>query len=155
MAGGRPSKLPVAEERILEGVRAGCYPEQAAQEAGVSPSALYAWKARGEKESDGPYHRFLLRLRQAEAEAELNAVKIVRSAIEDGDWRAALALLERRFPDRWRRQQTSQLVGPDGGPLQAEQLLRVDVSRLSREELELVRTLYDRAAASPGEERGW
>jgi hypothetical protein len=150
MAGGRPSKLPVAEERILEDIRAGCYPEQAAQAAGVSPSTLYAWKAKGEKESDGPYRRFLLRLRQAEAEAELKAVKVMRSAIEDdGDWKAALAFLERRFPGRWRRQQTNELVGPGGGPLLAEQLSRLDVSKLSDAELELMRTLYERALSEP------
>lgn len=153
MAGGRPSKLPFAEKAICDAIRAGCHQEQAAQAAGISASTLYAWKALGEKESDGPYRRFLLKLRQAEAEAELNAVKVLRSAIEDeGDWKAALALLERRFPSRWRRQQTNELVGPGGGPLQTEQLLRLDTSRLSIEDLELVKALYDRASSDPEHE---
>jgi hypothetical protein len=148
VAGGRPSKLPFAEKAICDAIRAGCYQEQAAQAAGISASTLYAWKALGEQESDGPYRRFLLNLRQAEAEAELNAVKILRRAIEDeGDWKAALALLERRFPGRWRRRQTNELVGPGGGPLQTEQVLRLDTSRLSIEDLELVKALYDRAAS--------
>ena len=153
MAGGRPSKLPFAEETIFAAIRAGCYPEQAAQAAGISPSTLYAWKARGENESEGPYRRFLLKLRQAEAEAELTAVAILRSAIEDeSDWKAALAFLERRFPARWRRQQTNELVGPGGGPLQTEQLLGLNTSQFSIEDLELVQTLFDRAAGVPDQE---
>lgn len=153
MAGGRPSKLPFAEEAIFAAIRAGCYPEQAAQAAGIAPSTLYAWKARGEKESDGPYHRFVLKLRQAEAEAEVSAVKILHSAIEDErDWKAAVTFLERRFPARWRRQQASELTGPGGGPVQAEQVLRLDQSRFKDEELELIVALYERALPEPTQE---
>jgi hypothetical protein len=136
----------------LAAIRAGCGPEQAAQAAGIAPSTLYAWKALGEQESDGPYRRLLLKMRQAEAEAELSAVKVLRSAIEDdGDWKAALAYLERKHPERWRLRQTSELVGPGGGPLQAEQLTGLDTSRLKDEELELVRAVFRRALASPEE----
>jgi hypothetical protein len=147
MTGGRPSKLPVSEKRILADIRAGCFPEQAAQAAGVSPSAFYAWKARGQRESDGPYHRFVRNLRQAEAEAERNAVNILRSAIEDdGDWKAALAFLERRYPGRWRRHQTNELVGPDGGPIQTESTPALDLSRLNDRELKQLKRLYERAS---------
>ena len=152
MAGGRPSKLPFAEEAILAAIRAGCGPEQAAQAAGIAPSTLYAWKALGQQESDGPFRRFFLRVRQAEAEAELSAVKVLRSAIEDdGDWKAALAYLERRHPERWRRRETNELVGPGGGPLQTE-LTGLDTSRLTDEELELVRAVFRRAIAVPEHE---
>ncbi len=151
MAGGRPSKLPRAGQ-ILAGIRAGCYPEQAAQAAGVSASTFYAWKARGEREKTGRYRDFLEELRKAEAEAERNAVEIWRSAIDDeGDWRAAQAFLERRFRDRWGRHQTSELVGPGGGPLQAEQRLRFDASKLGEEDLELMRALSERALVDPDE----
>jgi hypothetical protein len=146
MSSGRPSKLPEAQAPILEAIRAGCYAEQAAEAAGVSKSSLYAWKARGERESRGVYHDFAVELRKAEAEAELSAVRIVRSAIEnEADPKIALAFLERRFPKRWRRQQTNELVGPDGGPIQTEQSPSLDLSRLSNEELADLRRLYERA----------
>jgi hypothetical protein len=153
MSGGRPSKLPDSKELILEAIRAGCYAEQAAEAAGVSKSSFYAWQARGERESEGIYHDFVVELRKAEAEAELSAVRIVRSAIEDElNPRIALAFLERRFPKRWRRHQTSELVGRDGGPIQTEQSPPLDLSRLSNEELAELRRLYERAA--PESDRG-
>src|SRR5438876_6179573 len=121
MPGGRPSKCPGAKGQILAGIRAGLFPEQASVAAGVSAAAYYSWKSRGEREPSGEYHDFVEELRKAEAEAERNAVEIWRRAIDDdGDWRAAQAFLERRFPDRWRRRQTNELVGADGGPIQTE-----------------------------------
>jgi hypothetical protein len=62
------------------------------------------------------------------------------------DWRAALAYLERRHPGRWRRQQTTELVGRDGGPIRAHHTTGIDLSRLSDEELALLEELAGRAA---------
>ena len=46
----------------------------------------------------------------------------------------------------WERE-TNEIVGPGGGPLQAEQLLRIDPSRFRDEELELIRSLWERGVA--------
>lgn len=61
-----------------------------------------AVKACGPLPSERPYLEFLEAATRASADAELHAVGRLVSAMKD-DWRAALAYLERRYPDRWRR----------------------------------------------------
>ncbi|HET7354039.1 MAG TPA: hypothetical protein VFJ11_08360 [Gaiellaceae bacterium] len=107
--------------------------------------------ARGEREASGLYRDFVEALRGAEAEAEVQAVLVLRQAMGYDNWRPALAYLERKHPERWRRHQTNEIVGPGGGPLQAEQLLRIDPSRFSDAELEQIRTLWERAVAEEEE----
>ena len=47
----RPTKLTVeVRDRIVAAIRAGNYPEAAAQAAGISPSTFYRWLGRGELE---------------------------------------------------------------------------------------------------------
>lgn len=140
---GRPTKLtPQTTERIVQAIKAGNYAEPACRSAGISPSSYYRWLERGEHEPDGIYHDFAAAIRQAEADAEVHAVALLRRAMPN-DWRAALAYLERRYPNRWRRHTTTELSGPGGGPIQTE---TVDLSRLSTDELEQLHALYARAS---------
>lgn len=50
------------------------------------------------------------------------------------DWRAAMTILERRFPEDWGKRDRVEVSGPDGGPVQVEaaavQALREKVDRL-------------------------
>lgn len=89
-------------------------------------------------ESSGVYYEFTEAIHRAEAEAEVHAVAILRRAMGE-DWRAALAYLERRYPSRWRRHQTTEVVAKD-----QEEVL--DLSRLSDEELKLLEELNARAS---------
>ena len=92
----RPTKLtPDRKDRIVKAMGAGNYLEAAARSAGVHPSTVYRWLERAEQEAEGLYRDFAEDVRRAEAEAEVHAVAIVRRAMS-GDWRAALAYLERR-----------------------------------------------------------
>ena len=143
---GRPTKLSdEVRERIVQAIRAGNYADAAAQSAGISPSTYYRWMARGEQEASGAFHAFREAVVRAEAEAEVHAVAIVRRAMGD-DWRAAVAYLERRYPARWRRRQTTELTGPDGGPIRTHSSSGLDLSKLSDEELALLEELSARAA---------
>lgn len=45
-------------------------------------------------------------VKEAEAEAEMDAIRIVENHMED-NWQAAMTYLERRFPERWRRRETT------------------------------------------------
>jgi hypothetical protein len=142
----RPTKLtPQVRDRILQGVRAGNHVEPSARAAGIAPSTYYSWLARGEREAVGIYRVFLEEVRRAEAEAEVHAVAILRRAMT-GDWRAALAYLERRHPARWRRHQSTELTGKDGGPIRTEHGSGLDLSKLSDEELRQLEELCERAA---------
>jgi hypothetical protein len=62
--------------------------------AGVDPSSLTRWTEHS--------NAVLQRVQSAEAEAEAAAVQCLAQAIRAGSWRAALALLERRFSSEWR-----------------------------------------------------
>jgi len=140
----RPTKLtPERRERILKALRAGNYRDPAARSAGVHPSTLYRWLERADQEAEGPYRDFAEEVHRAEAEAEVHAVAIIRKAMTD-DWRAAMALLERRHPEHWRRGETRELTGPGGGAIRTERAL--DLTKLSDEELKLLEDLRERAA---------
>jgi transposase len=141
----RPTKLtPETRDRILQALRAGNHAEAACRAAGIATSTSYSWLDRGEREPDALYGAFAEAVRRAEAEAEVHAVAVVRRAMAD-DWRAALAYLERRHPARWRRQQVTELVGADGGPIRSASEL--DLTKLSDEDLRLLEEVHARAAA--------
>jgi transposase len=140
----RPTKLTEkVHERILQAIRAGNYVESAAVAAGIAPSTFYRWLERGRVESGGIYHALEEDVRRAEAEAEVHAVAVIRKAMP-GDWRAAMAYLERRHPARWRRRESRELTGPDGGAIRTAASL--DLTKLTDEELCFVEELRKRAA---------
>lgn len=69
-----------------------------------------------------PEHQVLMvelvdELARAEAEAELRLVTIL-SAAAPTDWRAAVALLARRHPERWMERSATELTGAAGGPIE-------------------------------------
>src|SRR5947207_179013 len=113
----RPSKLTdEVSERICRAVRAGNYPARAARSCGIAESTFYRWMEEGRGAERGPYRDFYEAVRDAEAEGEVHAVAILRKEMMS-DWRAALALLERRHPERWRRRERREhLAGADERP---------------------------------------
>lgn len=131
---GRADKLtPETQKKILDAVRAGAYMEQAAHHAGINQATLYRWLERGAGD-DAParFREFREALTRARADAEVGAVAALRRAMPD-DWRAAAFFLERSFPVRWRRRDSHEHTGPDGGPVR---ITDVDLSRLPAEDLE-------------------
>jgi hypothetical protein len=113
---GAPTKLTdelrVAVERDLA---AGVPVAVAAQSAGVGRRTLHRWLDRGLVVRRGlaaaaePGPTLDERLDQAEEPL----VAIIVAAAKRGSWQAALALLERRWPDRWARPPRRQ---PETGP---------------------------------------
>jgi transposase len=105
---GRPDKLTdELKARLLEAVRAGVPVEVAAEYAGISRSTYYRWLSLAEE--DDRFRAFRDEVRTAEAEAEVHATATLRKAMGD-DWRAALAYLERRHPERWGRRRAEELT---------------------------------------------
>ena len=141
----RPSKLTdEVQDRIVRAIRAGNYAEAACHSAGISSSTFYRWMTRGDAEA-GAYRVFREAVLQAEAEAEVHAVAIIRRAMTD-DWRAAMAYLERRYPSRWRRHQTTELTGE----LRSHHA-EPDFSQLSDDDLATLEELTRRAGdVDPG-----
>lgn len=122
----RPTKLTrEVHERIVAAIRAGNYAEPAARSAGISEATYYRWMERGEKASTGIHRDFVDAVRRAEADAEVEAVARLRKAMPD-NYRACLEYLERRYPKRWRRHQSTELSGPDGGPVSISEAMFED-----------------------------
>ncbi len=90
---GKPNMTPEQERTLLQQVQLGQYPTQAARKVGLAPSAVSMRKARDLV--------FRAAIEAAEAGLELGLVAKIHKAAADGDWKAALAILERRFPERW------------------------------------------------------
>jgi transposase len=108
----RPSKLTdEVEARICDALRLGYPHEAAAAAAGITARTYYSWKSKGEKGDGDRYVQFLHAAKKAEAEGEGALVLDVRKWAAK-DWRAAMTLLERRWPERWARR----IMRPEDGP---------------------------------------
>lgn len=117
---GRPTKLtPERHKQIVDLVRAGNYPEIAAQAAGINAATYYRWMQKGE-DGTAPYGEFREAIKEAQGTAEAHAVAIIRKAALDGTWQAAAWFLERSKAERWRRKENVELTGKDGGPVRQQ-----------------------------------
>lgn len=119
---GRPTRLtPETMSRVLNAIRSGAFLNAAAAYAGVRPSTLYGWWKRGREAKSGRYRELSDGIERALADSELRATYAVVKAFEQGEWRAALAYLSKRFPTRWSDRQTVDVRGSGaGGALQHE-----------------------------------
>lgn len=109
---GRPRSVVTAEieDAILRTVRLGLHADRAAQAHAVSPSTLRAHRRRNPD--------FATRLKEAEAAAEQTFLSRILQHTER-QWTAAAWMLERRWPQRWRRRDGEQVevrVGKAAGP---------------------------------------
>jgi transposase len=103
---GRPTKLnDQVQEAIVTAVRAGNYVETAASAAGISVQTFYNWMERGEadkdQDRDSPFVGFFEAVEKAKAESEKIDLDHIAKAAGEGSWQAAAWRLERRFPDKW------------------------------------------------------
>lgn len=92
--------------------------------AGVSASAYSKWIDRGRKDEEkgltpdeSVYVLLLHETTRAKARAEVRLGGIITKAAEK-DWRAALAILERRNSKDWAKRNKHELLGEDGGPVE-------------------------------------
>lgn len=87
-----PDMTPEQERSFLQMLQLGQYQSEAARKLGFSPTTISMRKARRPE--------FRAAVEAAEAGLELGLVaQLVKAA--SSDWRAALMMLERRFPERW------------------------------------------------------
>ena len=134
---GQPSLLtPATAKRICDLVRAGNFPETAAQACGVDRTTMLGWLREGgairrRLGVNAPTARlsehrralvdFSTELDKAFGEAEARDVILVGRSAQGtdkrpGDWRAAAFLLERRNRQRWSADVLVDDPGSDGTP---------------------------------------
>ena len=139
---GQPTKFTAERRtRILQALRAGNHLEPAAQYGGVHYDTFNNWILRGREllqqddealwtDEDREYVEFAEAVQATRAEAEVEAVSIIRKAMYQ-DWRPAMAWLQFSFPDRWgRRWARMELTGKDGGPIEVAEFS--DAERVRR-----------------------
>lgn len=104
----RRSKLTTALiDQISTLVSDGVPLEVAAKASGISSRTYYRWFKRGEEAKTGLYCQFWQSLTRAKASSEARLISVVTRAADNGEWRAAIALLERLYPDRYARHRQS------------------------------------------------
>lgn len=129
---GRPTKLnDQTHEAIVTAVRNGNYVETAAQAAGIDPATFYRWMERGEADIENdvasPFREFCEAVEKAKAESEKIDLDLIAKAAGEGNWQAAAWRLERRFKDKWGRNDKMKIehagsIGRDVEVLTDEQL---------------------------------
>ena len=104
----RPVEItPEVEDQLYNLISAGNYPAIACQAVGVSPSTYNRWLKRGEyRDLDGnptpDMVRFAQRMREAEAKAEVEIVKVITSSKTlESNPELGLKFLARRYKARW------------------------------------------------------
>lgn len=120
---GRPRLLddPKLYDLLVELVRGGAWYSVACRACGISYAVFNAWMQRGKKlqekfsgrvdeiaEDEILYLNFYEAIRKAEALLEID---ITRKLVTDRDWKAQVALLERKYPDRWGRTEKHKVEG--------------------------------------------
>jgi len=92
----KSKRTPEVREKILQLLRAGNYQQEAFMAAGISKSTFYDWMGEDSDFSDA--------VKRAESEATAFHVAQILKAAREGTWQASAWYLERKFPDRWGRQ---------------------------------------------------
>lgn len=110
----------VIQNAMVEAIEAGNYASTAAESVGISSSTHYLWMSKGE-EGIEPYVGYMEAIKKAEAEAEMSAVRNIKTHAAD-NWTASAWYLERKFPDRWGRKDklTQEISGKDGKPIEID-----------------------------------
>ena len=116
-------------EKIANYIRIGLTTNNAAVAAGVQPVTLYRWKMRAQK-GDEPYASAMETFARAVKEGEaILAARLFEASKKD--WKAALAVLERRHSKDWGKKENAPLQ--DGEPVPPVEQARKNRSERLRE----------------------
>jgi hypothetical protein len=122
----RPSKLDDSvRQKLVTAIRSGSTLKAAAAFADISIASFDRYRKR-DKQLAAEYE-------EASATAQVGFVNVIRKAAEAGDWRAALAWLERRCPEEWSLKQVLEVAGKDGDPIRTAQT--IDYAAMSTPDL--------------------
>jgi hypothetical protein len=131
-----PSLTPKVRRALVSAVKLGCTLTAAADAAGLAGDTVLEWIQRGEgrhptRPSTPELARFAREIRQAQGAAQVTLVRRIHEAAKKPkEWRAALAILERRWPETWGRRDHLEAT-IDHGPRTAE--LESEIAALERE----------------------
>lgn len=112
----RAKLTPAIVATILKAARLGASMRTCARAAGLGKSTLANWLDRGADDTRGPYADLFIAFERAQAERELEALKVIRARADN--WQAAAWYLERKAPEFARRVAVDATTAayPDGEP---------------------------------------
>ena len=92
---------------------------------GISPATFHEWMARAEgthaERPQAPeFVEFANAVKEARAVRDRRYVKVIEKAAEDGTWQAAAWFLERTNRKEFGRNESVEITGKDGGPVQQQ-----------------------------------
>lgn len=100
--GARSKLIPERANQIVALLQGGNTMEASCSMARVGAKTVYAWIEKGKSRPEGdPYREFSDKIASATHFFEAEHLQNIAKAGRD-DWRASLALLERKFPARYR-----------------------------------------------------
>jgi len=118
---GRPTKCtPALIKKAEKLMGEGHYAVTVAKALGIGESTWYDWLEWADDiEKDPIYSEFSEAVTRGETKAEMDAVAALREAAvgKNGDWRANLEYLKRRYRDRWSEKIEQEVTGKGGVPL--------------------------------------
>lgn len=120
-------------KKIVSACLTGVHPYTAARMHGVANRTFADWMARG-RDGEEPFSSFIEEIEKSIAECEFIGVAQVAGGATgstQGDWRAAAHLLERRFPERWGRQDQLKISGDPDAPIEVTKELKLDPESLA------------------------
>ena len=166
---GRKVKLtPALIESIVKKLNVGAYAKYVAISEGITERTYYLWLERGAKaeklwelgkkipETEVLFLQFLQSVRQAEANANIILTTMVFSKGNE-DWKAALEMLARKWPEDWARKDYVDFKGSvDRGPDKAQEardeieemfpgVSRADMSKIAMEMTKRLREVKNAA----------
>ena len=117
----RPTKLTdELQQKIVTAIQAGNYAKIAAEMNGIGETTFYRWMEMGAEDDAKPeFREFRESIKRAEAVAEVVAIARIRQAADNGTWQAAAWYLERKYGERWGRNDKlrQEISGPNGKPV--------------------------------------
>jgi hypothetical protein len=116
--GREPKLTPAVEAAIVANIQNCATQEAAATLAGISYRTLRNWMVWGEAGRE-PYFHFFQALTRARVKVEYKLVDSWWKAAQR-DWRAAAALLEKRFPETYGNRRRVEHVAPRSNQFQIE-----------------------------------
>lgn len=150
---GRNTVLtPAVQEAMAKGIRDGNYASTVMKGIGLHPGNHWKWYEKGKNgELDirgrEVYIRYFEAINQAEAEAEERMINQWKQFFPS-DWRAIQTFMERRWGDRWGKNDKvrQEHTGKDGGAIETNQKHQTDLSNLSDEELKQLESIIGKSS---------
>lgn len=119
----RPTKITKEIiETIAKEVLHGASYQAAARAGGIHYDTFNEWMKKGREGKSGIYVEFSESLETANAQCEVNMVRVIQSAAAKGDWKAALEWLKRRRRGEWGDNMD---VTSQGDKLQVPQVIEI------------------------------